>query len=601
MVGGSVAAAILFLMLFMHFVSAQSYITLDDAARPRPDGQDRPRTLDAKGIGYQIQNGGTALAVDSSQISQARIALATAGLLGGAASSPASSCSTRLSSAPPTSSSRSPTSARSRASSTRRSSRSRASTRRTGEPRAAQPAGPALRRQQATPRAPRCCCRRLRQPRPEHGQGHRPRSSPRASRACRPEGHDHRRDRRAALADLGAGGAGGADVASRRPSNRYDAQLAAASHRRLLAQTLGPGKAQVRRQRRRERRPDHLGHADLRQEGRAADPADPDRDAQGRRRRRRRHDRHDVQRRPTPRRGGGGKSNYNEHDRRRPRYGVDKTVTHTDVAPGRVKTRRLGAGRPVGPGRRGPGDQESGRERRRPQRQARRHDRRSARSPSPSRPPRRPPARAAGKMLGYAKYVLLGLGAPLFLFFMRALAEASARARRSAEPTLAARARGAARRLAAARGGHAERRPASGGCARTATSPQARRSRSSPTATPTASPSRCAPGCRRTSAARDGYRSSNASPAAAAAAAEATRARAGGRRKAAVLMRRSAPSGAPTSSSSCARRRSRGSRWRWRSCSRSAPRRPSRAQRDGRARRRARPARRGRRSSSRAR
>jgi flagellar M-ring protein FliF len=39
-------------------------------------------TLDGKGIGYELQNGGTALAVDSSQVSQARIALASAGLLG---------------------------------------------------------------------------------------------------------------------------------------------------------------------------------------------------------------------------------------------------------------------------------------------------------------------------------------------------------------------------------------------------------------------------------------------------------------------------------------------------------------------------------------
>jgi flagellar M-ring protein FliF len=81
MVGGSVAAAIVFLMLVMNFASAKSYTTLETSLDPAQTGK-ITSTLDAKGIGYQIQNGGTALAVDSGQVSQARIALATAGLLG---------------------------------------------------------------------------------------------------------------------------------------------------------------------------------------------------------------------------------------------------------------------------------------------------------------------------------------------------------------------------------------------------------------------------------------------------------------------------------------------------------------------------------------
>jgi flagellar M-ring protein FliF len=81
MVGGSAAAAIVFLMLVMHFASSKSYTTLETSLDPAQTGK-ITSALDAKGIGYEIQNGGTALAVDSGQVSQARIALATAGLLG---------------------------------------------------------------------------------------------------------------------------------------------------------------------------------------------------------------------------------------------------------------------------------------------------------------------------------------------------------------------------------------------------------------------------------------------------------------------------------------------------------------------------------------
>jgi flagellar M-ring protein FliF len=81
MIGGSAAAAIVFLVVIMHFASAPSYSTLLTGLDPAQTSKIES-TLSAKGIGYQIQNGGTALAVDSSQTSQARIALASAGLLG---------------------------------------------------------------------------------------------------------------------------------------------------------------------------------------------------------------------------------------------------------------------------------------------------------------------------------------------------------------------------------------------------------------------------------------------------------------------------------------------------------------------------------------
>jgi flagellar M-ring protein FliF len=81
MVGGAVAASIVFLMLVMNFASKPSYSTLLTGLDPAQTGK-ITSTLDSKGIGYQLENGGTALGVQSAQVSQARIALATAGLLG---------------------------------------------------------------------------------------------------------------------------------------------------------------------------------------------------------------------------------------------------------------------------------------------------------------------------------------------------------------------------------------------------------------------------------------------------------------------------------------------------------------------------------------
>ncbi len=87
MVGGSAAAAILFLVLVMHFASAPSYSTLLTGLDPAQTGK-ITSTLDTKGIPYRIENNGTALAVASGDTAQARIALATAGLLGSSSSHP---------------------------------------------------------------------------------------------------------------------------------------------------------------------------------------------------------------------------------------------------------------------------------------------------------------------------------------------------------------------------------------------------------------------------------------------------------------------------------------------------------------------------------
>jgi flagellar M-ring protein FliF len=79
MVGGS-AVAILLLAFFMMRIAGQaSYTTMMAGIDPKQTGK-VTAALDAKGIKYEVQNNGTALAVDKSQVAQARIALAEKGL-----------------------------------------------------------------------------------------------------------------------------------------------------------------------------------------------------------------------------------------------------------------------------------------------------------------------------------------------------------------------------------------------------------------------------------------------------------------------------------------------------------------------------------------
>ena len=80
MVGGSVAAVIVFLLIVMQFASKPSYSTLQTGLDPAQTGK-ITSALSTQGIPYQLQNNGTALAVESSKTAQARVALATAGLL----------------------------------------------------------------------------------------------------------------------------------------------------------------------------------------------------------------------------------------------------------------------------------------------------------------------------------------------------------------------------------------------------------------------------------------------------------------------------------------------------------------------------------------
>src|SRR5436190_17489633 len=83
MLGGS-AAALLLLIFFMVRIAGQaSYSTLMAGIDPKQTSK-ITAALDAKGVKYEIRNNGTALAVDKSQIGQARIALAEKGLPGSA-------------------------------------------------------------------------------------------------------------------------------------------------------------------------------------------------------------------------------------------------------------------------------------------------------------------------------------------------------------------------------------------------------------------------------------------------------------------------------------------------------------------------------------
>jgi flagellar M-ring protein FliF len=76
---GSILGIVLIGFLMMRMASAPSYSTVMAGVDPAQTGK-ITSALDAKGVKYEIQNNGTAIAVDKSQIAQARIALAEKGL-----------------------------------------------------------------------------------------------------------------------------------------------------------------------------------------------------------------------------------------------------------------------------------------------------------------------------------------------------------------------------------------------------------------------------------------------------------------------------------------------------------------------------------------
>src|SRR4051794_38814794 len=77
--GGSAVAILLLAFFMMRIAGKPSYSTVLAGIDPAQTGK-ITAALDAKGIKYEIQNNGTALAVDKSQLAQARIALASKGL-----------------------------------------------------------------------------------------------------------------------------------------------------------------------------------------------------------------------------------------------------------------------------------------------------------------------------------------------------------------------------------------------------------------------------------------------------------------------------------------------------------------------------------------
>src|SRR3954462_2390595 len=77
--GASIAGVILLAFLMMRMASAPSYTTVMAGIDPKQTGK-ITAALDAKGVKYEIQNNGTAIAVEKSQIADARIALAEKGL-----------------------------------------------------------------------------------------------------------------------------------------------------------------------------------------------------------------------------------------------------------------------------------------------------------------------------------------------------------------------------------------------------------------------------------------------------------------------------------------------------------------------------------------
>jgi flagellar M-ring protein FliF len=78
--GGVTVVTVVVLYMLLHLVSQPSYTTLVTGIEPAQTGK-MTSALSQKGISYELQNNGTALAVQSNQTAQARIALASSGLL----------------------------------------------------------------------------------------------------------------------------------------------------------------------------------------------------------------------------------------------------------------------------------------------------------------------------------------------------------------------------------------------------------------------------------------------------------------------------------------------------------------------------------------
>src|SRR5919198_1239506 len=77
--GVAAIAVVLVAILLMKVASSPSYSTVATGIDPSQTGK-MTDALDQKGIKWQLRNNGTAIAVDSSQTAQARVALASSGI-----------------------------------------------------------------------------------------------------------------------------------------------------------------------------------------------------------------------------------------------------------------------------------------------------------------------------------------------------------------------------------------------------------------------------------------------------------------------------------------------------------------------------------------
>src|SRR5918997_3687393 len=81
--GASVLVVVLVAFFLLRIATQAEYSTLMTGIDPAQTSK-MTAALDEKGIKYELQNNGTALAVDKAQSAQARVALAEAGTLAGA-------------------------------------------------------------------------------------------------------------------------------------------------------------------------------------------------------------------------------------------------------------------------------------------------------------------------------------------------------------------------------------------------------------------------------------------------------------------------------------------------------------------------------------
>jgi flagellar M-ring protein FliF len=80
MIGASVAGGLLLITILLQMASSPSYTTLLTGVNPTQTGK-MTAQLSTDGIPYQLQNGGTAVAVPANDVASARIALSSANLL----------------------------------------------------------------------------------------------------------------------------------------------------------------------------------------------------------------------------------------------------------------------------------------------------------------------------------------------------------------------------------------------------------------------------------------------------------------------------------------------------------------------------------------